>query len=153
MNPCQGHILELKLAAIQALEYNDFWLIFGEGRHPEFDKLLTTKLSPFLSSWAPRPFFLSHLDTKLNIMMGLQRHAYAYWKTHASQFSRNFYFRGYSGWALRLAQIAFFIAGVRGDVKRLCKATSTAEQERIWQKKIRPVFLNKVMVKLFLGNP
>lgn len=50
MNPCQGHILELKLAAIQALEYNDFWLIFGEGRHPEFDKLLTTKLSPFLSS-------------------------------------------------------------------------------------------------------
>lgn len=84
--------------------------------------------------------------------MGLQRHAYAYWKTHASQFSRNFYFRGYSGWALRLAQIAFFIAGVRGDVKRLCKATSTAEQERIWQKKIRPVFLNKAMVKLFLGN-
>ncbi|OXG17402.1 betaine lipid synthase [Cryptococcus neoformans Tu401-1] len=130
MNPCQGHILELKLAAIQALEYNDFWLIFGEGRHPGFDKLLTTKLSPFLSS-----------------------HAYAYWKTHASQFSRNFYFRGYSGWALRLAQIAFFIAGVRGDVKRLCQASSTAEQEKIWQKKIRPVFLNKVMVKLFLGNP
>ncbi|WVQ79348.1 hypothetical protein IAT38_001445 [Cryptococcus sp. DSM 104549] len=130
MNPCQGHILELKLAAIQALEYHDFWLIFGEGRHPEFAKLLTTKLSPFLSS-----------------------HAYAYWKTHASQFSRNFYFRGYSGWALRLAQVAFFLAGVRGDVKRICEASTIAEQERIWTKKIRPVFLNKVMVKLFLGNP
>lgn len=57
MNPCQGHILELKLAAIQALEYNDFWLIFGEGRHPGFDKLLTTKLSPFLSSYVPSPPF------------------------------------------------------------------------------------------------
>jgi betaine lipid synthase len=56
MNPCQGHILELKLAAIQSLEYADFWMIFGEGRHPDFDKLLTTKLSPFLSSWvANRP--------------------------------------------------------------------------------------------------
>jgi len=50
MNPCQGHILELKLAAIQALEYADFWLIFGQGRHPNFEKILTTKLSPYLSS-------------------------------------------------------------------------------------------------------
>lgn len=51
MNPCQGHILELKLAAIQTLEYADFWQIFGEGRHPDFDRLLTSKLSPFLSSY------------------------------------------------------------------------------------------------------
>jgi betaine lipid synthase len=80
-------------------------------------------------------------------------HAYAYWKTHADQFSRNFYFRGYSGWALRLAQVAFFLAGVSGDVKRLCQATTIAEQERIWQKKLRPVLLNKIMLKGFLGNP
>jgi betaine lipid synthase len=50
MNPCQGHILELKLAAIHALEYADFWKIFGEGKHEEFDRLLTSKMSPFLSS-------------------------------------------------------------------------------------------------------
>ncbi|KAK8849633.1 hypothetical protein IAR55_004968 [Kwoniella newhampshirensis] len=130
MNPCQGHILELKLAAIQALEYNDFWMLFGEGRHPRFEKLLTTKLSPFLSS-----------------------HAYAYWKAHSSQFCRNFYFRGYSGWALRLAQVAFFLAGVRGDVRRILNASSTQEQERIWTKSLKPVFLNRVMMKLFLGNP
>ncbi|WWC92743.1 uncharacterized protein L201_007702 [Kwoniella dendrophila CBS 6074] len=130
MNPCQGHILELKLAAIQALEYNDFWLLFGEGRHPEFKKLLTTKLSPYLSS-----------------------HAYAYWLSNHWQFSRNFYFRGYSGWALRLAQIAFFLSGVSNDVKKLCKATNVQEQDKIWKKRIRPVFLGKWMVKLFLGNP
>ncbi|ORY34834.1 hypothetical protein BCR39DRAFT_476586 [Naematelia encephala] len=130
MNPCQGHILELKLAAIQALDYSDFWQIFGEGRHPDFERLLTMKLSPFLSS-----------------------HAYAYWKTHVSQFSSNFYFRGYSGWALRLAKIAFFLAGVSGDVKRLCQAPTTAEQQRIWEKKLRPILLNKIMVKGFLGNP
>ena len=38
--------------------------------------------------------------------------------------------------ALRLAQVAFFLAGVSGsDVKRVCQASSTAEQERIWKKK------------------
>lgn len=73
--------------------------------------------------------------------------------THADQFSRNFYFRGYSGWALRLAQIAFTLAGVRGSVKRLCSANSIEEQERIWRTKLRPILLNKVMVKGFLGNP
>ncbi|OCF42021.1 betaine lipid synthase [Kwoniella heveanensis CBS 569] len=130
MNPCQGHILELKLAAIQALDYHDFWLMFGEGRHPDFKKLLTTRMSPFLSS-----------------------HAYAYWLTHHRQFSRNFYFRGYSGWALRLAQIAFFLSGVSGDVKKICKASSVEEQERVWRKRVRPVFLGRIMVKLFLGNP
>ncbi|WOO81404.1 uncharacterized protein LOC62_03G004932 [Vanrija pseudolonga] len=130
MNPCQGHILELKLAAIQTLDYADFWLIFGEGHHPQFERLLTSKMSPFLSS-----------------------HAYAYWKTHADQFSRNFYFRGYSGWALRLAQVAFFLAGVSGDVKKVCNANSVDEQIRIWNKRLRPVLLNQVMLKGFLGNP
>ena len=150
MNPCQGHILELKLAAIQTLEYQDFWLIFGEGRHPDFDRLLTSKLSPFLSSCVPASSL--PLSSPVNhSLMG--SHAYAYWKTHANQFSRNFYFRGYSGWALRLAQAAFFIAGVRKDVKKMCLATTTAEQNRIWTKKLRPILLNKVMVKGFLGNP
>ncbi|ORX37775.1 hypothetical protein BD324DRAFT_641879 [Kockovaella imperatae] len=130
MNPCQGHILELKLAAIQTLEYSDFWQTFGEGRHPDFDRLLDSKLAPFLSS-----------------------HAYAYWKTHAGQFKRNFYFRGYSGWALRLAQVAFFLAGVSKDVKQLCRASSTAEQKRIWDSRLRPVLFNRVMMKMFLGNP
>ncbi|KAG8843241.1 hypothetical protein FRB96_004229 [Tulasnella sp. 330] len=130
MNPCQGHILELKLAAIQALEYADFWKIFGEGRHSDFDTLLTTKIAPFLSS-----------------------HAFAYWKTHSDQFSDNFYFQGFSGWALRIVQLAFAVAGVSADVKRLCNASTTNEQNKIWTEKLRPIFLNKVVCKLFLANP
>jgi hypothetical protein len=54
MNPCQGHILELKLAAVQVLDYSDFWKIFGEGRHEDFERLLTMKISPFLSSCVTR---------------------------------------------------------------------------------------------------
>ena len=156
MNPCQGHILELKLAAIQTLEFEDFWLIFGEGRHPQFAKLLTSKLSPFLSS-SVLPSACCSLEAALHhhqsLPMLITRHAYAYWKAHADQFSRNFYFRGYSGWALRLAQVAFLVAGVSGDVKKLCTVKTVEEQETIWRKKLRPILLNRVMVRGFLGNP
>ncbi|BGP19890.1 hypothetical protein JCM10213v2_008021 [Rhodosporidiobolus nylandii] len=48
-NPCQGHLVELKLAAIQALDYED---LFGEGRHENFRELLDNRLSPFLTSHA-----------------------------------------------------------------------------------------------------
>lgn len=52
MNPCQGHLLELKLASICALDFEDHWKLFGEGKHPQFRELLDTKLSPFLTSHA-----------------------------------------------------------------------------------------------------
>ncbi|KAJ9127655.1 hypothetical protein QFC24_001065 [Naganishia onofrii] len=128
MNPCQGHILELKLAASQALEYHDFWHIFGEGKHSRFEKLLDNKIAPHLSP-----------------------QAYAYWKANADQFSSNFFLRGYSGWALRLARVAFALAGVSKDVKKMIACDTTAEQDAIWKKKLRPIMLNPVM-KLILGS-
>ncbi len=50
MNPCQGHILELKLAASQSLDYADYWQMFGEGRHPRFEELLSSKMAPYMST-------------------------------------------------------------------------------------------------------
>jgi betaine lipid synthase len=35
----------------------------------------------------------------------------------------------------------------------MCNAKTVAEQERIWVKHLRPILLNKIMVKGFLGNP
>jgi len=40
-NPCQGHLLELKLACYNSLEYEDFWMMFGEGKHPRFREVST----------------------------------------------------------------------------------------------------------------
>ena len=40
MNPCQGHLLELKLASIATLDYDTFWQMFGEGKAPNFSQLL-----------------------------------------------------------------------------------------------------------------
>jgi len=73
MNPHQGHVLELKLAAALALPYEDYWKVhlslcayricspfrskmFGEGKHEDFSNLLDTKLSAHLSSHAASHF-------------------------------------------------------------------------------------------------
>ncbi|KAF9233272.1 hypothetical protein BU15DRAFT_90430 [Melanogaster broomeanus] len=115
----QGHLLELKLAAVHTLTFEDFFALFGEGRHPSFRHLLDSKISPFLSSIA-----------------------YQFWHINDRAFSSDFYLGGYSGLALRLAQVIFAIAGA------LCNATSLAEQEKIWSEKLKPVLLNPVVVAL-----
>ena len=126
--------MELKLAAIQALSYSDFFAMFGEGRQPNFRSLLDAKLSPLLSSIC-----------------------YQFWRINAHMFtsddpSTTFYLRGYSGWALRLARIIFKLSGVSEDVQRVCEASTIKEQEKIWHEKIRPVLLNP-LVTMILKNP
>ncbi|GAA5888436.1 hypothetical protein JCM6882_008619 [Rhodosporidiobolus microsporus] len=130
MNPCQGHVLELKLAAISALEYEDFWMLFGEGKHPNFRYLLDNKLSPYLTS-----------------------HAYQFWRKNVTAFDSNFYLRGYSGHALRIASWALKLAGVSNSAHKMCTASTLEEQRSIWQKKIRPVLLSGFMTRFVLANP
>ncbi|KAJ3925991.1 MAG: hypothetical protein NXY57DRAFT_1030425 [Lentinula lateritia] len=132
MNPCQGHLLELKLAAMQSLDYADFFTLFGEGYHPNFRYLLDSKIAPHLSS-----------------------SAYQFWRINVDAFttpSKSFYLHGYSGWALKLARFIFTIAGVRTDVERLCECETLDKQVQIWQQKLRPVLLNPVIVAL-MRNP
>jgi betaine lipid synthase len=125
----QGHLLELKLAAIQALNYEDFFALFGHGKHPNFRALLDSSLAPYLSSIA-----------------------YQFWRINADSFSSRssstFYLHGYSGWALRLAQIVFSLAGVTRYVKQMCECDTLEEQTKIWKEKIRPVLLNPLVVAL-----
>ncbi|SGY13011.1 BQ5605_C043g12060 [Microbotryum silenes-dioicae] len=127
MNPCQGHLLELKLASICALDYEDHWK--AKGTHPQFRELLDTKLSPFLTS-----------------------HAYQFWRKNDRAFASSFYLRGYSGWALRLAKVALKIGGLSKEVDAFVSATTQAEQKKIWEDKFRPVLLSKLITKLFLSN-
>ncbi|KAJ3336111.1 hypothetical protein HDU93_003642 [Gonapodya sp. JEL0774] len=127
MNPCQNNMLELKLAAISSLDYDDFWQLFGEGSHPRFRSLLDSHLSPFLSSYA------------------LQ-----YWKTNSS-FS-NLFKTGGSGMAVRVFQMVSRIGRLKKHVIAMCEAESLEEQKAIWEEKIRPVFLSKVLINI-LDNP
>lgn len=103
--------------------------MFGEGKHPDFRALLDSKIAPNLSSIA-----------------------YQFWRLNDDAFSSAFYLRGYSGWALRLARLIFSLAGVTADVEALCNSDTLAEQQKIWEGKLRPVLLNPVVVAL-LRNP
>lgn len=62
LNPNQNHLLELKIAAFQALPYQQIWQMFGEGRFSAFREVLITKLSPHMSSQACQ-FWLKHGST------------------------------------------------------------------------------------------
>lgn len=130
MNPCQGHLVELKLAAIRALSHKEFFALFGDGKFPDFRRVLDEKLAPWLSSAA-----------------------YQFWSTNENAFRDSFYMRGYSGWALRVTKWVLWLGGVLGDARRMCDVDTIEEQERIWREKLRPVLLSNWFVRLVLNNP
>ncbi|GAA97150.1 uncharacterized protein L969DRAFT_92001 [Mixia osmundae IAM 14324] len=130
MNPCQGHLLELKLAAICALSYEEFWQMFGDGKFENFREVLDTRLSPLLSS-----------------------HAYQFWRLHNDYFDQSLYMQGYAGHALRLGKYAFKLRGLSGSVERFCNADTLAGQRDIWETKLRPALLGNSIVKACLNSP
>ena len=61
-NPAQSALLELKTVAIQQLDFEDAWQMFGEGVHPRIDEVYEQKLAPFLSQtshnfWSKRLWY------------------------------------------------------------------------------------------------
>ncbi|CAO3702686.1 unnamed protein product [Rhizopus stolonifer] len=129
MNPCQNHLLELKLAGISSLDYHDFWRMFGDGIHPTFFNLLHEKLSPHLSSYA-----------------------FQYWSLHVDRFSHKFYKTGYSGLALSLVEWCIRMQGLNDVVDSLVSAKTIEEQTQIWEAKLRPALLSPMIQKI-LQNP
>ena len=130
LNPNQAHLLELKVAAYQALDHADFWRLFGDGRMSNFSQILLSKLSPYLSSQA------------------LQ-----FWATKASIFTSTggLYAYGGSGRALRLVRWALWAAGRSRTVRRFCAARSLDEQRALWPG-LRSVLLNRPLHWLFVGT-
>jgi betaine lipid synthase len=130
LNPNQNHLLELKIAAYQALPYLDFWKLFGEGRHPGFRDLLIKKLSPYLSS-----------------------HAFQYWMNRKGIFTspRGLYEHGGSGRAIRLSRLLLRACGLSESVKQFCNAKTLNEQRELWPR-IRRVLMSRFFHWAFLGS-
>ena len=126
VNPRQNALLELKIAGIRQLEYDDFFQIFGQGKHPHMAALYREKIQPVLS--AP---------------------AREYWDKHfrafgGSRFRPSFYFHGTSGMFAR--SVNFYIdrvAHIRPQVMELFHAKTVAEQKEIYDLKLRKKFWNK----------
>lgn len=126
INPRQNALLELKLAAIKSLPFDEFFQIFGRGSHPQFESLYQDILRKELSSSARQ-----------------------YWDAHQYYFKPrsmrgSFYFYGASG------DVAFFVRSflryLRPNLHRellaLLECDSLAEQstrfERIEAKLFNP---------------
>jgi S-adenosylmethionine-diacylglycerol 3-amino-3-carboxypropyl transferase len=124
-NPRQNALLELKLAAIRALDFADFFRLFGEGRHPEFralyHELLRAELSPF---------------------------ARAYWDRHGRWFCApdprdTFYYRGLSGLLARGFRGYLALRPQLHDaLDALLAARSLDEQREVYDARVAPRLWN-----------
>ncbi|KAG0198517.1 hypothetical protein BGX28_008037 [Mortierella sp. GBA30] len=130
MNPCQNHLLELKLAAISELPHSEFWQLFGVGQHKDFHRLLLDQLSPSLSSAA------------------LQ-----FWYKNKDTFDNCFYETGYSGLALRLFKWLLRIKGLSKAAEEITTTDKISVQEHLWENVIKPSTLPEWLVKWVLSHP
>ncbi|KAK8072078.1 hypothetical protein PG996_005426 [Apiospora saccharicola] len=132
LNPTQNHLLELKLAAYSSLEYEDFWKIFGEGKHPTFRSLLISKMSPHMSS-----------------------RAFQYWLSNHHIFTKSaggLYDTGGSKYGIRIFRWITRVFGCRSAVKALLASKTLNEQREIWRNKIRPALLSRLVSRFVVSQ-
>lgn len=120
MNPRQNALLELKIAAIKNLEYDDFFAMFGRGRLRHARRIYHDKLRDSLSEWSQ-----------------------GYWDKWIKRFfdnkQRPFYFRGTSGTFARFIKIYFDkVIRVRPHVEAILEAKTLEEQQAIYNEHLRP---------------
>jgi len=134
MNPRQNALLQLKQAAIRELDYEDFFQLFGRGRHKNFREMYAGRLRRHLS---PR-----------------SRH---YWDRHLRYFNgrgyrNSFYFEGTAGLVARLMNTYINRRkGLREELELLLEAKTVAEQREIYDRSLRP-FLRGRVLKMLLGR-
>jgi S-adenosylmethionine-diacylglycerol 3-amino-3-carboxypropyl transferase len=120
-NPRQTALLELKLACIRRLGFEDFFAVFGEGSHPAFREIygdaLRAELSPF---------------------------AAGYWDKHGQWFVRSrwggsFYYHGLSGRVARAFRAYLDLRPrLRFAIEDLFAARDLDEQRSVYDARIAP---------------
>jgi len=127
MNPKQNALLELKIAGIKHLEYEEFFQIFGRGRIAEFKDIYRARLRPALS-----PLSQSFWDDNTNYFDG------GSWRP-------TFYFRGTSGLVARFLNYYIDLAKIRTAIATIFEAPTLDEQKRIYFEYLKPEFWNAVV--------
>lgn len=122
VNPRQNALLELKLAAIRNLDFEDFFAMFGRGRIARAAEIYHDKLRTPLSDWAR-----------------------GYWDRYIGFFDaksrRPFYFRGTSGaFAMLINFYIDRIVRLRPEINELLAAPTIARQRHIYERKLRDRF-------------
>jgi len=125
MNPRQNALLDLKIAGIRSLEFEDFFALFGHGGHEDASKVYRQALRSSLSPWSQR-----------------------YWDKNIRLFNRrkSFYFFGTSGRFARL--INFYvdrIIRVRPWLDELLSADNVDRQREIYDGYLKEKFWSKTL--------
>ncbi len=127
MNPRQNALLDLKLAGIRHLEYEDFFAMFGCGRLPGAERIYQDKLRPALSEW-PRNYW----DRWIKFFDPENR--------------RPFYFRGTCGTFAMLINVYINrVAKLRPQINDLLQCATVAQQQEIYERHFRERFWSKSM--------
>lgn len=126
MNPRQNALLDMKRAAIKTLDYEDFFLMFGQGYHPRIRQLYKEKIRAALPAWSQ-----------------------TWWDKWIKFFAdpkRPFYFRGTSGAFARLIKLyTDRIIRVRPYIDMALDAKTIEEQVEIYEKHLRDRFWSRPM--------
>jgi S-adenosylmethionine-diacylglycerol 3-amino-3-carboxypropyl transferase len=126
MNPRQNALLELKLAGIKHLQYEDFFSMFGRGRLLNAPTIYQDKLRDAISPWSQQ-----------------------YWDRWIKFFDhrrRSFYFRGTSGSFARMINVYIDrICRVRPQVDAMLNASSVEEQAAIYHEDLHERFWSRPM--------
>ncbi|MCF7989272.1 MAG: BtaA family protein [Thiohalocapsa sp.] len=125
-NPRQNALLELKLAGIRRLEFDDFFALFGLGHHPGFERLYRTSLRADLSAFA-REFW----DKRIR------------WFENPRQ---GFYFHGLSGTVARTFHgYLRFRPRLAAGIADLFAARSLEDQRHVYDTRVEPLIWTKAV--------
>lgn len=125
MNPRQNALLDLKIAGIRKLDFEDFFKLFGSGYHPTAGEIYRQTLRGEMTEWSQN-----------------------YWDKFIKFFDnprRSFYYRGTSGaFARGIRSYIDRVAKLRPEVSQLLECQTVAEQQEIFEK-IRERFWSRTM--------
>ena len=125
-NPRQTALLELKLAGIRGLEFEDFFGFFGRGFHVRADALYRDALRPRLSEFA-RGFW----DKQIG------------WFASASG---SFYYHGLSGVVARAFRAYLRLRpALASAVHALLESRDPAEQRHLYDSRVQPLMWSRAM--------
>jgi S-adenosylmethionine-diacylglycerol 3-amino-3-carboxypropyl transferase len=125
-NPRQTALLELKLAAIRRLDFEDFFQLFGQGYHPRAHALYSFALRRELSAFARQ-----------------------WWDRRIVWFTRqdsSFYYHGLAGAVARgFRHFLRLRPRLAAEVRALFEAESIEEQHAIYDQRIEPQMWGALM--------
>lgn len=141
-NPRQNALLELKLAGIRQLDFEDFFAVFGRGFHPDFREVYLNSLREELSPFA-RTFWDKRID----------------WLSNPH---RSLYYHGLSGFVARLFRAYLRVCPrLSESIAELFDARSLDDQRHLYDTRVRPLIwtrsvnwtLSRQMTMSLLGVP